>query len=139
MRTLAGGFRATDDFGGRGWSELRLLPTAISRYGESGTRILDGALFAFVYGTDPEVFLFLEARSGKDGPEWQYALAPMTIFAVKGSYRGKAVWELPNRVPPWTPPDPSSSAGMSPEPRGEPRRGRRYPERPTTDGLPENP
>ena len=21
----------------------------------------------------------------------------MTVFAVKGSYRGKAVWELPNR------------------------------------------
>ncbi len=99
MRALADGFRATDDFGGKGWSELRLLPTAISRYGKSGTRILDGALFAFVYGTDPEVFLFLEARPGKDALEWQYALAPMTIFAVKCSYRGKAAWELPNRGP----------------------------------------
>ncbi len=99
MRSLAASFRASDDFGAKGWLELRLLPTPISRYGQSGTKLLDGALFAFVHGTDPEVFLFLEARTGKDGPAWQYALAPMTIFAVKGSYRGKAVWELPNRGP----------------------------------------
>jgi hypothetical protein len=99
LRALAAGFRASDDFGHRGWSELRLLPRPISRYGAPGSRLIDGALFAFVLGTDPEVFLFLEARPGKDGPEWQYALAPMTIFPVKGSYQGKAVWELPNRDP----------------------------------------
>jgi hypothetical protein len=114
MRALAGGFRATDDFGGKGWSELRLLPTAISRYGKSETRILDGALFAFVYGTDPEVFLFLEARPGKDSVEWQYALAPMTIFAVKGSYRGKAVWELPNRGPALDPSKPFFARNYEP-------------------------
>ena len=65
MRSLADGFRASDDFGGKGWSELRLLPTPIARYGEPGTKLLDGALFAFVLGTDPEVFLFLEARPGQ--------------------------------------------------------------------------
>ncbi len=97
MRELAADFRASDDWWSKGWSELRLLPTPIARYGKSGTTLLDGALFAFVHGTDPEVFLFMEVRSSKEGLEWQYALAPMTIFAVKGSYRGKSVWELPNR------------------------------------------
>ncbi len=99
MRSLAEGFRASDDFGHRGWSELRLLPRPISRYGAPGSNLIDGALFAFVLGTDPEVFLFLEARPGKEGPEWQYALAPMTIYPLKGSYQGKAVWELPDRDP----------------------------------------
>jgi hypothetical protein len=103
MRSFADGFRASDDFGGRGWSELRMLTTPICRYGEPGSRLVDGALFAFVLGTDPEVFLFLEARPGKEGLEWQYGLAPMTVFAVKGSYRGKAVWELPNRHPSYDP------------------------------------
>jgi hypothetical protein len=103
IRTFADGFRASDDFGGKGWVDLRLLPTPICRYGAAGTRLVDGALFAFVVGTDPEVFLFLEARQGKEGLEWQYALAPMTVFAVKGSYRGKAVWELPNRHPSYDP------------------------------------
>jgi hypothetical protein len=98
MRSLAAGFRASDNFGGKGWSELRLLPTPISRYGELGTKLVDGALFAFVIGTDPEVFLFLEARTGKEGLQWEYALAPMTVFAVKGSYQGKTVWELPDRL-----------------------------------------
>jgi hypothetical protein len=99
MRSLSEDFRASDNFKEKGWSELRLLPTPILRYGASGAELLDGALFAFVLGTDPEVFLFLEARPGQEGPEWQYALAPMTVFAVKGSYRGKAVWGRPDRQP----------------------------------------
>jgi hypothetical protein len=106
MRALAEGFRASDNFGGKGWSELRLLPTPISRYGESGTKLVDGALFAFVLGTDPEVFLFLEARPGKQGQQWEYALAPMTVYAVRGSYQGKAIWELPDRQPSWDPSKP---------------------------------
>jgi hypothetical protein len=106
MRALAEGFRASDDFGGKGWSELRLLPSPISRYGESGTKLVDGALFAFVLGTDPEVFLLLEARPVKQGLQWEYALAPMTVFAVKGTYQGKAVWELPDRHNSWDPSKP---------------------------------
>jgi hypothetical protein len=105
-RSLTEGFRASDDFGGRGWSELRLLPTPVARYGDSKTEVVDGALFAFVIGTDPEVFLFLEARAGTGGVEWQYALAPMTVFAVKGKYRGKTVWELPDRHGSWDPSKP---------------------------------
>jgi hypothetical protein len=99
LRALAQGFRASDNFHEKGWSELRLLPTPIARYGKTGSRLPDGALFAFVLGTDPEVFLFLEVRPGKDGLEWQYALAPMTVFAVKASHQGKPVWELPDRSP----------------------------------------
>jgi hypothetical protein len=99
MREFAEEFRATDDKGKKGWVELRLLPKPIARYGRPGSKLIDGALFAFVEGTDPEVFLFLEARASDRGREWQYALAPMTVFAVKGSYRGKPVWELPDRMP----------------------------------------
>jgi hypothetical protein len=114
MRSLAADFRASDDFKRKGWSELRLLPTPISRYGKSGTGLLDGALFAFVLGTDPEVFLFLEAWPNSNGPAWQYAFAPMTIYAVRGSYQGKAVWELPNRDPSWDPLKPFFSKAYEP-------------------------
>ena len=34
---------------------------------------------------------------GKGGQEWQYAFAPMTMYAVKGSWKGQEVWSLPNR------------------------------------------
>jgi hypothetical protein len=114
MRSLAEGFRASDNFKRKGWTELRLLPTPITRYGKEGTKLNDGALFAFVLGTDPEVFLFLEDRPGKDGPQWQYALAPMTVFAVKGYYRGDLVWELPDREPSYDPSKPFFDQAQKP-------------------------
>ena len=114
MRSLADRFRASDNFGKKGWADLRLLPTPIARYGEPQTSLVDGAVFAFVLGTDPEVFLFLEVRSGKEGRRWQYALAPMTVFAVKGSYRGDAVWELPDRQPTYDPSKPFFDKAIKP-------------------------
>ncbi len=114
MRTLADRFRASDNFGSKGWSELRLLPTPIARYGKPETSLVDGALFAFVLGTDPEVFLFLEVRPGKVGPEWQFALAPMTAFAVKGWYQNDLVWELPDRLPTYDPSKPFFDKAFKP-------------------------
>jgi hypothetical protein len=97
LRALAGEFRAEDDFWGRGWQELRLLPTPIARYGKAGGTPEDGALFAFVLGTDPEAFVFIEARPGADGPEWQYAWAPMTCWGLKAEHKGRPVWSLGRR------------------------------------------
>lgn len=99
LNQLAQGFRASDAFKQKGWSELRLLPKPIVRYGSEKSDVLDGALFAFVMGTDTEVFLLLEARSVSGRYVWQYALAPMTVFALKCSYDGRTVWELPDRLP----------------------------------------
>jgi hypothetical protein len=97
MRGLAEEFRGEDDFWGRGWNALRLLPKPISRYGKAGGTPEDGALFAFVLGTDPESFLFIEARPGDSGLEWQYAFAPMTCWALKAVHKGRPVWSLPQR------------------------------------------
>lgn len=97
MRDLARQFQVSDKFKEKTWDDLRLLPTPVARYGKEGGGPLDGALFAFAMGTDPEAFLFLEARAGKDGPEWAYALAPMTCFDLKGRYKGREVWDLPFR------------------------------------------
>jgi hypothetical protein len=97
MRALARDFRATDNDHEKSWTELRLLPTPVARYGEAGSALADGALFAFVIGTDPEAFLFLEVRPGKDGPAWQYAFAPMTRWELKGSHKGQDVWSCPFR------------------------------------------
>ncbi len=97
MRAIADDFRADDNFGDNGWTALRMLTTPIARYGKAGATPEDGALFAFVEGTDPEVFLFVEARKGADGPEWRYALAPMGCWAVKVQLQGRQVWELPRR------------------------------------------
>ena len=103
MRALARGFKASRGAelrsSEKGWNELRLLPTPIARYGKPGSAVIDGALFAFVVGTDPEVFLFVEERPGPDGPRWQYALAPMSAWPLKASGPAGIAWELPYRPP----------------------------------------
>jgi hypothetical protein len=99
MRAIAQSFRVTDYFKDKSWTELRLLPTPIARYGSEGAAVIDGALFAFVTGTDPEACVFVEARQGKNGPEWFYALGPFTCYSLKAEYKNKEVWDLPRRRP----------------------------------------
>ena len=98
MRAIADEFVADDDFGGGGtYRRLRMLTKPIARYGKPGGTPEDGALFAFVEDLDSEVFLFVEARQGKDGLKWQYGLAPMGCWAVKAKHKGREVWSLPRR------------------------------------------
>jgi hypothetical protein len=99
MNDFARRFRAADDFKKKGWSDLRLLAKPLYRYGGEKSSVIDGAVFAFVLGTDTEVLLILEATPGKDSNQWHYALAPMSVFALKCSYQGASVWEVPDRMP----------------------------------------
>jgi len=67
----------------------------VARYGKPGSGVADGALFAFALATDPEAFVFLEAREAPGGLEWQYAFAPMGCFGLKGTLKGQLAWEVP--------------------------------------------
>jgi hypothetical protein len=100
MHALARAFAVEDHFQRKSWHALRLLARPLARYGEPGSTPGDGAVFSFVLGTNPEAFLMIESRIGADGAEWQYALAPMTGYALKGSYQGQEVWSLPPRTGP---------------------------------------
>jgi hypothetical protein len=98
MQALAQDFTAESMIPPASWNQLRRLSKPLARYGKPGTEVTDGALFSFVLATDPEVYLMIEARPGKDGPEWQYAFAPMTVRAVRCSWKGQEVWNLPRRM-----------------------------------------
>jgi hypothetical protein len=106
MRSIAKDFEGADDFEGKSRWELRLLATPLQRYGKPDSEILDGALFAFAHGTDPEVFLMLEARRSEGKYRWHYGLAPMTAYALRASYKGKDVWNRPEQKPPFNPAEP---------------------------------
>ena len=54
-----------------------------------------GALFTFVEGTDPEVFLLLEARVRDKGPTWHYALARMNSCEFRVAQGGREIWSVP--------------------------------------------
>jgi hypothetical protein len=74
--------------------ELRLLPQPIYRYESTDPDVLDGALFAFVFGTDPEVFLLLEARRVNGTVRWRYALTRMNFDVLTVLYKDSEVWHV---------------------------------------------
>jgi hypothetical protein len=103
MKAQAGRFSAVDDFkinpADKETSRyhLRLLSKPVYRYQDPERRINDGAVFAFVHGTDPEVFLILEHRGDGDRAGWYYALTPMTCWAVQAQLDGREVWSVPEQ------------------------------------------
>ena len=71
--------------------ELRVLPTPIDRYEPSDKPHSDGAIFAAVWGVNPEALLFIET----DGETWTYAWARMGAAMVWASLDDKEVWNAP--------------------------------------------
>src|SRR5262245_37888435 len=78
MRQLGGDFTVERDHPEQGKGFMRFLPQPIYRYASPEANVVDGAMFVFVEGTDPEAFLLIEARGGDD-PHWEFAFARMNI------------------------------------------------------------
>ncbi|HWB14706.1 MAG TPA: hypothetical protein VG826_36115 [Pirellulales bacterium] len=77
-------------------SELRLLTQPVYRYPEDVGGALDGAIFSFVMGTDPEFFLWIEAREAKDGSRsWWIAPIRFTGTGLVLKHNGRVLWESP--------------------------------------------
>ncbi|MBW3596394.1 MAG: hypothetical protein KY475_03855 [Planctomycetes bacterium] len=95
MRTMAAYYAVSAEYGKMSTEELRLLPAPIYRYASESRRVTDGALFAFARGTDPEVFLMIEARKGEGGEVWQYALVRFVGHAALRAKRdGREIWQV---------------------------------------------
>ena len=95
MRALARDFKATFN-NPPDLSEIRLLTQPIYRFETEGKRtdVVDGALFAFVHTTDPEILLIIEARPKVEGGPaiWQYSLARMSMVNMRVHHKEKEVW-----------------------------------------------
>jgi hypothetical protein len=97
MRTVAESFTASVEFQYEHEShyELRLLSRPLRRYGSAEGKVLDGTLWAFVQGTNPEVLLLVESRPGRDNTlRWNYAFAAMTSYPAEAKRNGKSVWKV---------------------------------------------
>lgn len=70
--------------------ELRLRPTPIDRYTPSDKPRADGAIFAAVWGVNPEVLLFIET----DGETWSYAFCRSSSANLWATLDGAEVWHL---------------------------------------------
>lgn len=109
MRQIARRFSVKDDFAGATADDLRLLSTPLTRY--SNENVLDGAIFTYAHGTDPELLIIIEAqkpsleKSQTQSPtkaalEWRVALAPMTAYAITAKLDGMEFWSVPWRKDP---------------------------------------
>jgi hypothetical protein len=107
MRELAGRFAASEfNQPNRQRFELRLLPRPIHRYADMASGLIDGTIFLFAYGTDPEVLVLIEARRlGSSAPAWQYGLARLSRAEVSVSLDRGEVWRQPYALRP-SPEDP---------------------------------
>jgi hypothetical protein len=93
MRALAHEFHAFFD-NVEDKSELRLLPKPLYRYATNRPGLLDGALFAFVVTTDPEVLLAIEARPVAGAAVWHYGFARMSMVSMRAQHKDQSVWKV---------------------------------------------
>ncbi|MGH8245423.1 MAG: hypothetical protein ACREUU_03220, partial [Gammaproteobacteria bacterium] len=73
--------------------ELRLLSQPLYRYENAKADILDGALYALVEGTDPELVLALESPVEK--PNWRFACGRLTRWEIEVRFQDTVVGEFP--------------------------------------------
>jgi hypothetical protein len=71
----------------------RLLPKPLVRYDATQTKTLDGGLFAFVLGTDPELLLLIETDTAAQKAEWRFGVGRMNRDTVRLKHKDETVWE----------------------------------------------
>lgn len=109
MRQIVRRFSVKDNFEGADGDDLRLLTTPLVRY--SSESVIDGGLFAFAHGTDPELLVLVEALkqptdanqatlTTQSDAAWRVALAPMTSYAIAAELDYQDFWSVPWRQAP---------------------------------------
>jgi hypothetical protein len=104
MREIAEPFKVTmisRKSGVEDREEMRLLPKPIYRYDLAAAKLahpelIDGAVFAFVQGTDPEAVLMIEAVKKGDKTVWQYGFGRATGWTVEARLGSMLIWTAPD-------------------------------------------
>lgn len=95
MRTIARQLKIKSTAKNGDQYNLRLLSQPLFRYGDAKSNVVDGALFSFVQGTDPEVIVLIEARKDdSDSVQWQFAMMRMAALAFVAEYQENEVWRV---------------------------------------------
>ncbi len=76
---------------------LRLLTRPMHHYGSPNSDVLDGAVFGFAYGTNPDALLLVELHNETNSADkqWKFAWVQMTTGKLTASLDKKAVWQAP--------------------------------------------
>ena len=85
---------------------LRMLVQPIHRYAEDAA--VNGAIFAFAQGTDPEAYLILESRPDKGSGHWYFGLASACGWELHAKRGTREVWFRPQ----WNQQEPDAVYGL---------------------------
>jgi hypothetical protein len=77
--------------------QLRMLATPVYRYSLDGkrtrhTEVADGAVFAFVQGSDPEALLVIEGIKNDKHVDWEYAIVRATAGGLQAKRESEVVF-----------------------------------------------
>lgn len=72
--------------------QLRPMTQPVYRYESPSKGVLEGGIFAYVVGTDPELFLLLQATETDGKRQWQYGLARMSMDRMRMKHQQNEVW-----------------------------------------------
>ena len=99
MKLLAQSFTAHEVYNPNNTRyDLRRLDRPLYSYSDEASGILDGGLFTFANGTNPEILLFIEARRGKtpgSKPAWQFGVGRSAAAELHLEYQGKEIYSAP--------------------------------------------
>jgi hypothetical protein len=99
MKLLAQNFTAHEVYNPNNTRyDLRRLDRPLHSYRDDDAGIVDGGLFTFANGTNPEILLFIEARQPKGHgakPVWQFGVGRSAAAELHLEYQGKEVYSAP--------------------------------------------
>ncbi len=97
MRAIARRYRLTSFWGEENRSEweLRLLSTPLLRYASPEAGVIDGALFGFAQGTNPEAVLVVEATESATGKNWVAYPVRLSGYAIKAWRDEQLILDVP--------------------------------------------
>ncbi len=97
MRALLREFSAESIDHERRTTKLRGLPQPLFRYEPPlAEGLLDGGLFCFTEGTDPEILLLLEAARADGKSRWRWAAARFSDYGLRLQRGGAEIWRSEN-------------------------------------------
>ncbi len=101
MKQLFSRFAAHEGAVVEGRIELRPMARPLFRYRDDAAGVIDGAVFSFANGTNPEVLWVIEAQSDDQTNEsWHFGFVQMTGAEVIAELDGKEIWKCREANPP---------------------------------------
>ncbi len=95
MKAIARRYTARETLQGEPYT-LRLLDRPLVRYAAQKQGVIDGALIAYAYGTNPEIVMQIECRqTDDDSREWRMTFARTSSAHVEVLDGEKAIWSQP--------------------------------------------